>query len=105
MSSQISLVFFLTRCVPPAPSISPLLRWVNLNVITNAECAQTYGGIVKSTVLCTGGGSRSGPAGSCNVSSKTCHFIRLLRTLLRVSSLLWSPWKPPSFGRATPAAR
>ncbi|XP_034232186.1 brachyurin-like [Thrips palmi] len=52
-----------------SPSISPVLRWVNLNVITNAECAKTYGSVVKSTVLCTAGGTRVGPTGSCNGDS------------------------------------
>lgn len=45
-----------------------LLRWVNVRVITNAVCAQTYGGgVVQPFVLCTTG--TGGNQGTCGGDS------------------------------------
>ncbi|XP_052132884.1 brachyurin-like isoform X2 [Frankliniella occidentalis] len=52
-----------------SPGISPLLRYVNVVVIDNAQCAQTFGASVRSTNICTSGGSRSAPVSACNGDS------------------------------------
>jgi len=41
------------------------LHYVDLLVISNAECSQYYGSIIAATTLCTSGAGGKGP---CNVS-------------------------------------
>lgn len=51
-------------------SISDRLQYVNLIVIPNRECAQTFGASIRSTNVCTRGSSKAGgPVGACNGDS------------------------------------
>ena len=48
-----------------ASSVSSNLNYVDLTVITNSQCANTYGNIITSTKICT---STTGGRSTCNVS-------------------------------------
>ncbi|XP_018570823.1 brachyurin-like [Anoplophora glabripennis] len=47
-------------------AVSAVLRGVNLNIITNAVCAQSYGNNVLASSICTSG---AGTVGACNGDS------------------------------------
>nr|CAD7575232.1 unnamed protein product [Timema californicum] len=63
------------RTSDTSTGISAELNFVDLNIITNAVCAQTYGTdvIVGSTVCASGAGGRS----TCNVSTARSDFCRV----------------------------
>uniref|UniRef100_A0A2H1WCW9 SFRICE_033531 n=1 Tax=Spodoptera frugiperda TaxID=7108 RepID=A0A2H1WCW9_SPOFR len=42
---------------------------VSLQVITNAVCSQSFGGIIVSSTLCTNGATSTGPVGTCGGDS------------------------------------
>ena len=46
-------------------TISSILNYVDLTVITNTECAATYGSIITSTKICT---ATTNGQSTCNVS-------------------------------------
>ncbi|XP_018570824.1 brachyurin [Anoplophora glabripennis] len=50
-------------------AVSAVLRGVNLPIITNAVCAQSYGNNVVASSICTAGRSGSNTVGSCNGDS------------------------------------
>ena len=58
-------------------SVSPTLNFVDLTVITNTQCAATYGSVITATKICC---ATPGGQSTCNVSfpfrySSEIHFL------------------------------
>lgn len=53
-------------CNPASPGISPVLRFVETEVITNSGCNNFYPGIIQSSNICASG---KGGKSSCNGDS------------------------------------
>jgi len=72
-------------------NVSPTLNYVDLTVITNTECAATFGSLITSTKICT---STPGGQSPCNVSFPFRYRSEIHFLLSATQNLLPSP-RPP----------
>ena len=56
-------------CAAAGIAQSQFQSHVSLQVITNAVCAQSFGGIIVASTLCTSGASGNRPVGTCGGDS------------------------------------